>query len=153
MSGQNAAPKADGGAKSGVLSGRRILVVDDEEDTRTYISMVLEDNGAETIQAGDGDTALDMAQNGEPDLITLDLAMPGKNGIDVFIALRADERTRHIPVCIITGHPELRRLIYERPASPPPEGFLYKPVDERSLLLSVRKVLEVVVHGSGKHHA
>ena len=131
---------------SGVLSGHRILVVDDEPDALGYLSTVFEDNGAETLQAGDGDTALNLARNGAPDLITLDLAMPGKSGIDVFVALRSDERTRHIPVCIITGHPELRKLIYERPASPPPEGFMNKPVDDRTLLLNVRKILEVPAH-------
>jgi CheY-like chemotaxis protein len=130
----------------GVLSGHRILVVDDEPDALSYLSTVLEDNGAETLQAQDGDAALDLARSGAPDLITLDLAMPGKNGIEVFVALRSDDRTRHIPVCIITGHPELRKLIYERPASPPPEGFMNKPVDDRTLLLNVRKILEVPVH-------
>ncbi len=143
------APKSAGGA----LSGRRILVVDDEPDALTFISTVLEDNGAETLQAGDGDAALDLARNGVPDLITLDLAMPGKSGIEVFTALRGDERTRHIPVCIITGHPELRKLIYERPVFPAPEGFVNKPVDERSLLLNVRKVLEISRHGVNKHEA
>jgi CheY-like chemotaxis protein len=154
MSGQDAAHKGKGSANAGgALSGRRILVVDDEPDALTFISTVLEDNGAETLRAGDGDAALDLARNGAPDLITLDLAMPGKSGIDVFMTLRSDERTRHIPVCIITGHPELRRLIYERPVSPPPEGFMNKPVDERSLLLNVRKVLEVPMHGARKHEA
>jgi two-component system phosphate regulon response regulator PhoB len=154
MTEQAGTPGAKGEEKNagGELSGRRILVVDDEPDARTFISTVLEDHGAETLQAGDGDTALDLAQKGAPDLITLDLAMPGKNGIDVFTALRADERTKHIPVCIITGHPELRKLIYERPVSPPPDGFVNKPVDEHSLLLNVRKVLEVPAHGARKHN-
>jgi len=134
----------------GVLSGRRILVVDDEPDALSYISTVLEDHGAETLQAGDGDAALQLARNGAPDLITLDLSMPGKSGIEVFIELRSDARTRHIPVCVITGHPELRKLIYERPASPPPEGFMNKPVDERTLLLNVRKALEVPAHHARK---
>ncbi len=145
--------KEDAKKSAGVLSGRRILVVDDEPDALTYISTVLEDNGAETLQADDGDAALDLARNGGPDLITLDLAMPGKSGIEVFTALRSDEKTRHIPVCIITGHPELRRLIYERPVFPPPEGFMNKPVDERDLLLNVRKVLEVPTHRTRKHEA
>jgi len=134
----------------GALSGRRILVVDDEPDSLSYISTVFEDNGAETLRAGDGDAALDLARNGAPDLITLDLAMPGKSGIDVFVALRSDEQTRHIPVCIITGHPELRKLIYERPASPPPEGFMNKPVEAQTLLLNVRKIFEA--HAHAKKH-
>jgi CheY-like chemotaxis protein len=130
----------------GALSGHRILVVDDEPDTLSYLCTVFEDNGAETLQAADGDIALELARKGAPDLITLDLAMPGKSGIDVFAALRRDEQTRQIPVCIITGHPELRKLIYDRTVSPPPEGFMNKPVNDRQLLLNVRMILEVPVH-------
>jgi twitching motility two-component system response regulator PilH len=153
MKGQEGAIKGKGSTGGAALSGRRILVVDDEPDALTFISTVLEDNGAEILKAGDGDTAIVLARNGLPDLITLDLEMPGKSGIDVFMALRSDERTRNIPVCIITGHPELRKLIYEKPVSPPPEGFVNKPVDEKSLLINVRKVLEIPTLSARKHEA
>jgi CheY-like chemotaxis protein len=76
-------------------------------------------------------------------LITLDLSMPGTDGGKVFEALRRDPELAHIRVCIITGRPELRRLIYDRPV-PPPDGYLDKPVDEETLLRNVRKILEVV---------
>jgi CheY-like chemotaxis protein len=68
--------------------------------------------------------------------------MPGTDGGKVFEILRKDPDLSQIRVCIITGKPELRRLIYDRPV-PPPEGFLDKPVDEETLLLNVRKILEV----------
>jgi CheY-like chemotaxis protein len=125
------------------LKGRRILVVDDEPDAQLFIATVLEDNGATTIRAHDGDEALALARRERPDLITLDLAMPGKSGVEVFLTLRQDEELRGIPVCIITGRPEMRRLIYERPGGGPPEGYIDKPVDERKLLRNVCKVLEL----------
>ncbi|HEY3357016.1 MAG TPA: response regulator [Polyangia bacterium] len=124
------------------LAGRRILVVDDEPDARTYLTTVLADHGATTLQARDGDEALALIREQRPDLVTLDLSMPGKGGAEVFEALRRDPALAATRVCIITGKPELRRLIYERPV-PPPEGYLDKPVNEEALLLNVRKILEV----------
>lgn len=126
-----------------VLKGRKILVVDDEEETRILISSILEDNGAKTIQAADGDEAIELARRERPDLMTLDLSMPGKSGVDVFVIVREDPELRDIPICIITGRPEMRKLIYERPAHSPPEGYMDKPFTEKALIRNVRKILEI----------
>ncbi len=72
--------------------------------------------------------------------------MPGKDGGEVFETLRKDPELSRIKVCIITGKPELRRLIYDRPV-PPPEGYLTKPVGDHDLVLNLRKVLEVTYDG------
>ncbi len=126
-----------------VLQGRKILVVDDEPDQLTFIATVLEDNGAEILEAQSGDEALELARKETPHLITLDLGMPGKSGVDVFQELRSDENLATIPVCIVTGRPELRQLIYEMPGVAKPEGYLDKPISEEDLLLGVRRVLEI----------
>lgn len=123
------------------LQGFKILVVDDEPDILTFLSVVLEDQGATVIQAADGEQALSLAIQEKPDLITLDLSMPGKNGGMVFEEIRNNPRIASTKVCIITGKPELRRLIYERPV-PPPDGYLDKPVNEEGLLTNIRKILE-----------
>jgi Fe-S oxidoreductase len=125
------------------LQGQKILVVDDEPDIRVFIGAVLEDNGATVSKAADGDEAIRLAREFRPDLITLDLSMPGRSGIDVFEELRADDELSSIPVCIITGKPEMRKLIYDR-AVPPPQGYVDKPVSEEGLLRNVRKILELV---------
>jgi len=122
------------------LSPYKILVVDDEADARSFICAVLEDNGATLLEASDGDEAMAVARREVPDLITLDITMPGKDGGEVFEELRNDPTLRDIPVCIISAHPDLRRLIYQRTV-PPPEGYLDKPIDEKDLLLNVRKTL------------
>jgi len=127
------------------LQGKKILVADDEPDILTYLTTVLEDNGATVLQAKNGDEALALARKEKPDLITLDISMPGRDGGQVFEELRRDPQLATIKVCIITGKPELRRLIYDRPV-PPPEGYLDKPVSEENLLLNVRKILEVPHH-------
>jgi Fe-S oxidoreductase len=124
------------------LAGHKILVVDDEPDILVFFTSVLEDNGATVLEAPDGDTALELAEKEKPDLITLDLNMPGKDGGKVFEALRNNPDLAQIPVCIITGRPELRSLIYDRPV-PAPEGYLDKPVDDATLLRNVRKILKL----------
>jgi len=129
-------------ASAGVLAGRIILVVDDEPDFIVYAGAVFEDNGAVVHRAQNGEEALRLAAEVKPDLITLDISMPGMPGQEVFERLRKDKALRDIPVCIITGQPELRKLIYDRPVAPP-EGFMGKPVDEEQLLLNVRQVLKI----------
>ncbi|MGD8922812.1 MAG: response regulator [Candidatus Zixiibacteriota bacterium] len=129
-------------AATGVLAGHSVLVVDDEPDFVVYASTLLEDNGAEVHRAFSGEEALRLAAEHQPDLITLDISMPGMSGQEVFERLREDKSLREIPVCIITGQPELRKLIYDRPHRAP-EGFLSKPIDEEQLMLNVRKVLKI----------
>jgi len=124
------------------LRGRRILVVDDEEDVRTFLTTLLEDAGAEVLTATDGDEAIAVAKREKPDLVTLDLSMPGKDGIEAFCELRKTAGLEELPICIVTGHPEFRKLIYDRPV-PPPEGYVDKPVDEDRLVDSIRRILEL----------
>lgn len=124
------------------LSKYKILVVDDEHDVRQFICAVLEDNGATVLEARDGDDALELARREEPDLMTLDITMPGKDDGEVFEALRNDPALKQLPVCIIPAQPDLRRLIYQR-AVPPPDGYLDKPIDEKGLLLNIRKTLSL----------
>ena len=125
------------------LVGLKILVVDDDPDALTFIGMVLEDAGAIVAKAADGEEALDLARRDRPDLVTLDLGMPGKDGIEVFVEMRRDPALREIPVCVITGRPELRKLIYERAHHAPPEGYLGKPVNAKTLLRDIRRIVEL----------
>jgi CheY-like chemotaxis protein len=122
------------------LSAHTVLVVDDEPDAREFIGTVLSDAGATVIEARDGEEALEMARRERPDLITLDITMPRKTGAEVYEEMRQDPDLRSIPVCIVSGQPELRKVIYQR-VVPPPDGYLDKPIHEDNLLLSVRKIL------------
>ena len=122
------------------LSGHRILVVDDDPDAREFIKTVLGDDGATIIEAQDGVEALATARREKPDLVTLDITMPGKGGAQVYEEMREDSELHSVPVCIVSGQPELRKLIYQR-VVPPPDGYLDKPINEDALLLIVKKLL------------
>jgi len=122
------------------LAGSMILVVDDDEDIRTFLLALFADHGAGLCEAADGAEALEMARSKHPDLITLDLSMPGRDGVSTFCDLRDDPVTSEIPVCIVTGHPEFRRVIYDRPVKAP-EGFVCKPVDPDELVKTARRIL------------
>jgi len=124
------------------LSGWKLVVADDEPDQVTFLATVFEDHGAKVFQAVNGDEALETARREKPHLLTLDLAMPGRDVGEVFEMLRKDEQLNGMKICVITGRPELRKLIYDRSVKPP-EGYLDKPVTEETLLLTARKVLEV----------
>jgi CheY-like chemotaxis protein len=132
--------RSDGGPEGGRLAGHRVLVVDDDEDIRTFLLAVLADAGAILSEAADGETAVAKALEEKPDIITLDLSMPGGGGIEAFCQLRKLDATREIPVCIVTGYPEYRKLIYDRPV-PPPEGFLTKPIEAAYLVRTLQRIL------------
>ena len=124
----------------GRLNGYCVLVVDDDEEIRTFLTTLMTDEGAAALQAADGDEALATAIRAKPDLITLDLSMPGRDGIETFCDLRQNPATEEIPVCIITGHPEFRKVIYDRPVTPP-EGFIEKPCDPEHVVKTIRRIL------------
>jgi CheY-like chemotaxis protein len=125
------------------LAGYRILVVDDDEDTRTFLLAVLADAGAQLCEAGDGDEAIEVAAREKPDLITLDLSMPGKDGVVALCEMRETPDLEDIPVCVVTGHPEFRSVIYDRPTRPP-EGYMNKPVDPDELVRTIKRILGLI---------
>ena len=74
-----------------------------EPDQLDFISMVLEDNGAEILKATNGDEVLEMARREKPDVLTLDLHMPGRDVGEVFELLRKDPELQELQVCLIHG--------------------------------------------------
>ena len=121
---------------------KRILIVDDEQDIRTYLSTLLEDQGYATVLAKDGVEAMQQVQAEIPDLITLDISMPEKSGVKFFRDLKSDERWKKIPVIIVTGVSEdFKKFISSRQQVPAPEGFVPKPINQEEILTIVKKLL------------
>ena len=118
---------------------KRILIVDDEEDIRTYLSTLLDDQGFQTVLAKDGEEAMKIIQAEPPDLITLDISMPEKSGVKFFREIKTDDRWKKIPIVIVTGVSEdFRNFISSRHQIPAPEGFVSKPVSPEEILGLVR---------------
>jgi CheY-like chemotaxis protein len=121
---------------------KRILIVDDEQDIRTYLSTLFEDQGYATVPAKDGVEAMQQVQAEIPDLITLDISMPEKSGVKFFRDLKSDERWKKIPVIIVTGVSEdFKKFISSRQQVPAPEGFVPKPINQEEILTIVKKLL------------
>jgi len=116
-----------------------ILVVDDESPVRAYLRALFSDEGFEVLVAADGPEALVMAAQHRPDLITMDLMMPGMDGGTVIGRLRADARTKDIPVIVISALPARER---EKAGA---DASMDKPVDEAALIETVN----VLLHGAG----
>ena len=122
---------------------KRILIVDDEQDIRTYLSTLLGDQGYETVQAKDGEEAMQKIQAGPPDLITLDISMPEKSGIRFFREMKKEDRWKHIPIIIVTGvSEEFKTFISSRHQVPAPEGFVAKPISQEEILNLVYSLLK-----------
>ena len=121
---------------------KRILVIDDEPDVRTFFTTLLEDSGYETDTAEDGQDALEKIEAQRPDLITLDVTMPEKSGVRFYRDMRENEGYKDIPIIIITGISEdFKKFISTRSQVPPPDGYLAKPIDEQEFLETVAKLL------------
>ena len=121
---------------------KNILIIDDEPDTLTYFSSLLQDEGFETRIAENGDEALKRVAEAKPDLITLDITMPETSGVRCYRALRENEEYKDIPVIMVTGVSEkFQDFISSRKQVPPPDGYLSKPVDEKELIDLVRKLM------------
>ena len=82
---------------------KKILIIDDDPIVVKYLEAVFSDNGYETCTASSTMEGLDAVKKERPDLITLDLNMPGQDGGKVYAKLKADDALKSIPVCIVTG--------------------------------------------------
>lgn len=123
-----------------MISGTKILVIDDEPDVVSYLSMFLSDEGFKVVTAPDGLRGLAAARVEKPDLITLDITMPGMSGIEVFTEMRRDPNLTDIPVIIVTGVAGVHKLLEYREVRTP-EGFMQKPIDRDHLLATIHKLI------------
>jgi DNA-binding response OmpR family regulator len=85
-----------------------VLVIDDEAPIRLLCRVNLEAEGMRVLEAADGDTGLQTARDERPDVILLDVMMPGRNGWEVAEELLADDRTNRIPIIFLTARAEVK---------------------------------------------
>jgi CheY-like chemotaxis protein len=100
-----------------------LLVVDDDECIRMTLAVILQRDGHDVACAAGGKEALGRMRDNPPDLVLLDLMMPGMGGWDVIAAMREDPRLAEIPVVVLTS-------LHDDANAPPGQHVLHKPVDD-----------------------
>jgi len=123
----------------GSPSRKKVLIVDDEKDIVDLVAYNLGRNGYETITAGDGNDALDSAAKNAPDLIILDLMLPGIDGTEVARRLKADSKTAGIPIIMLTAKGEETDVVVGLTLGA--DDYVTKPFSVKVLLARVGSVL------------
>jgi two-component system cell cycle response regulator DivK len=117
-----------------------VLIVEDNEKNLKLVRDILQVKGYRTLEAGTGEEGLALAAQHKPDLVLMDIQLPGINGIDARKALRANPATAAIPVIAVTASvmQHDRQLITEAGF----DAYLGKPLDLKQFLDTVKRVLE-----------
>jgi CheY-like chemotaxis protein len=132
------------------LVGRQttVLIVEDEDSVREIEHRILTNNGIATLLASTGQQAIEMAQAHRPDLVLLDLMMPGMSGQDVLHALKSHPATQHIPILIISARASWPTI--EESYMLGAVDFVTKPFEYQELLSRVRRALKLAA-GARQH--
>ena len=130
------------------MAQKKILVVDDEMDMRFYVCALLESHGYQTVATRDGKEGLQKAREDRPDLIILDIMMPGDGGVKMYGGLKADPALAQIPVIMLSAVAESSfrhylAMLNAQSAQPVPDpaAYLEKPVDHERLLERIRRTI------------
>jgi CheY-like chemotaxis protein len=119
----------------------KVLVVDDDPEIVTFLSTLLELEGIESSVATSAAAALEQLQQGAPDLVLLDIAMPDRDGIDLCKELKSDPRTAEVPVFVVSARPG--KDVVERALAAGAEEFIRKPFENAELISRIRDRLSV----------
>lgn len=127
--------------------GSHIFIVDDFKDNREMYAYFLSERGFRVTEAADGEEALAKAPQLQPDLIVMDLSLPGMDGLEAARQLKTGEKTSHIPILILTA--------YDIGSVTPVgcAGFLTKPCLPDQMITEIIRVLERHRKADGAAHA
>ena len=117
----------------------KILIIDDSTQIRSFLSEMLRPLGYAVSTASDGQRGLEKALAERPDLILLDLMLPGLDGLEVCKALKLDAKTRHIPVVMLTAKGEEADIVIGLEMGA--DDYMVKPFSPRVLLARLKAVL------------
>jgi DNA-binding response OmpR family regulator len=123
----------------GAVGGPLILVADDDEDILMLLTFHMERSGYEVVQARSGTEALEVAIDRRPALAVLDVMMPGIDGFEVTRELRADDRTRSMPVVLLTARAQATDVAQGMAAGA--DEYVKKPFDPHDLRDRVERLL------------
>ena len=114
----------------------KVLVVDDDPEIVTFLSTLLELEGIESSVATSAAAALEQLQQGRPDLVLLDIAMPDRDGIDLCKELKSDPRLAEVPVFVVSARPG--KDVVDRALAAGAEEFIRKPFENQELIARIR---------------
>jgi CheY-like chemotaxis protein len=122
------------------MNNSRILVVDDNPTNLKLVSDLLEWSGYEILRAGDAEEALRVIQTSMPDLILMDIALPGMDGLTFTRQLKSDSSTKHIRIVALTAF--AMKGDEQKAYAAGCDGYIAKPIDTRTLPDQVARILE-----------
>lgn len=122
-------------------SGATVAIVEDDENTREVFRTILEHRGHRVVEAPDGPAGLTLVRHEMPDLVLLDLGLPGMDGKAVASELKSDPRTASVPIIVVTA--AVQRDTRDWALGLGCEDFLEKPVELRTLTAAVERCLRV----------
>jgi len=117
-------------------SGKTVLIADDDLWLREMLGLLLAVDGLDSIEAGNGAETVRVAQEQQPDVILLDIGLPGKSGLGVLQDLQNDASTRAIPVLLVSGQIDLFETGHAHDA----EGTFHKPIDFEAFVKKVHEI-------------
>jgi CheY-like chemotaxis protein len=117
----------------------RILIIDDEQDVRTYLRTLFQKEGYAVDAAGNGDEGLERVRAHRPDLVVLDIMMPRKSGLSFYRKLRNEASMQSVPVVVVSGVSQGQAIFEEElEGLPSPQAFVEKPIQPADFLELVR---------------
>lgn len=118
---------------------KRVLVVDDSTTETHHISNILNKHGYEVVAAETGEAGVEIAKKESPDLVLMDIVMPGINGFQATRQLHRDPQTKSIPVVMVTTKNQDSDREWSRKQGA--KGYLVKPVPEKDLINTIETIL------------
>jgi len=120
--------------------GARVLVVDDSATIRAVLGKMLMQDGYEVLKAADGESAIEMAQAHLPELVFLDIVLPGISGFAVLRSLRRDSRTRTTPIIMMSGNQQATEQFYVQRFGA--DAFVKKPFGRAEVFHAIRSLVQ-----------
>ena len=128
--------------------GKKVLIIDDEDDARAFCSSVVVNSGYEPLIAKNGEEGIRKVREEKPDLVILDILMPKQSGIRMYRELKTDPQLRGIPVIVLSAIAKTTFLRsqsalteFEDAPVPEPEAYIEKPAEPEEMEAMVKKLM------------
>ena len=130
-------------------AGTRVLVIDDSPTIVALLKRMLQQNQLEVLEAFDGESGIEIARREVPDLIFLDIVLPGIDGFNALRTLRRDPATKHLPIIMISGNAQATEQFYVQRIGA--DDFMKKPFSRAEVFMRIEALLDA--ENIPRHHA